>query len=71
MDNAVEVSGVKPDWPGESAVGVRRAFSSGCKLYPATAPAGSNRSAMEVTKWLKGIVRLERLLRSDKWRNAR
>jgi hypothetical protein len=37
MDNAVEVSGVKPDWPGESAVGVRRdkaAFSSGCKPPP-------------------------------------
>jgi hypothetical protein len=48
MDNAVEVSGVKPDWPGESAVGVRRdkaALSSGCKSHPATAPAGSNRSS--------------------------
>ena len=40
----------------EFVCGVRRdkaALSNGCKSRPANAPAGSNRSAMEVTKWLK------------------
>src|SRR5690349_20374767 len=32
---------------------IGRRFSSGCKPHPATAPAGSNRSIMEQTKWLK------------------
>jgi hypothetical protein len=47
-----------------SVPGVRRdkaALSSGCKPHPATAPAGSNRRAMEVPKWLEpseGVSRI-------------
>src|SRR5262245_16013527 len=46
-----------------SEMGVRRAkaaLSSECKSQPANAPAGSNRGAMEVTKWLKPSVSVSR-----------
>jgi hypothetical protein len=47
-----------------SAFGVRReeaALSSGCKAHPATAPARSNRSSHEVTKWLKPSISVSRI----------
>ena len=36
--------------------GAKAALSSGCKPHPATAPTGSNRAVMEVTKWLERSV---------------
>jgi hypothetical protein len=47
-----------------SELGVRRAkaaLSSGCKPHPAIAPAGSNRSSHEVTKWLKPSISVSRI----------